>query len=30
MRIAENGYQQAHKKHTWKMRAQKLLREFGG
>ena len=26
VRIAENGYRQAHKKHTWKVRAQELLR----
>lgn len=30
MRIAENGYRQAVKKHTWRMRAQELLREIGG
>lgn len=29
MRIAENGYRQARAKHTWRVRAQELLREFG-
>lgn len=30
MGIAENGYRHAHEKHTWKVRAQELLREFVG
>ena len=30
MRIAEKGYRQACEKHTWRVRTQELLREFGG
>lgn len=30
MRIARNGYERAFERHTWRVRAQELSREFGG